>query len=157
MPDGPARIWGLDTWDGIWCVRLIPLLSRLLSVLGKEDSRIKLCKKSLFSFCQSSYTQCRYIKGKWSQHLYHQWKITLKDWYFDHSLNTYCINYNTVNGMVSARVKLYLYHIQYYGNIPYSASISDTRKKVKQLIYPNSNIMTISTINQVFKFWTIFS
>lgn len=51
-PDGA---WRLEVDGGIEAGRPNPLVERLVFLLGNVESRLRLCKKSLFSFCQSSY------------------------------------------------------------------------------------------------------
>lgn len=64
MFDEVLETWGLEAWGGIWTVLENPLLKMLLFPLGNVESRLKLCKKSLFSFCQSSYKTLNFIKTK---------------------------------------------------------------------------------------------
>lgn len=51
----PDEDWGLEAEDGIRAGREIPLAMRLVFLFGNVESRLRLCKKSRFSFCQSSY------------------------------------------------------------------------------------------------------
>ena len=45
----------MEVDGGIKAGRASPLVERLVFLLGNVESRLRLCKKSLFSFCQSSY------------------------------------------------------------------------------------------------------